>query len=316
MASKSFSSFTLILLIFIFLIYKIAFAYSKPSAFDFLKNIQGCQKGEKAIGVRQLKQYLQQFGYLIHQNKSLADNNDFDDQLETSIKTYQLNFHLPMTGILDLETVSKMMVPRCGVADIINKQTRMDSGKNSYRHNSTSKYAFFPKKPKWPKNKYALTYGFEPNTLPRAVEPIKRAFRTWQAKTPFTFEITEYYDKADIKINFYKGDHGDGRPFDGPLGELAHSFSPIDGRVHFDADENWVVERPHDALGEKWTFIRKRRRDIDIESVALHEIGHVLGLAHSSVKGAAMFPIIYPGNIVRSLSDDDIKGIETLYINL
>ncbi|WCJ31470.1 matrix metalloproteinase [Euphorbia peplus] len=316
MASKSFSSFTLILLIFISLIYNITLAYSKPSAFDFLKNIEGCQKGEKAKGVRQLKQYLRQFGYLIHQNKSLPDNDYFDDQLEMAIKTYQLNFHLLVTGILDLVTVSKMMVPRCGVADIINGQTRMEFGKNSYRYNSTSKYAFFPNKPKWHENKYALTYGFEPNTLPKAVEPIKRAFRTWQAKTPFTFEITEYYDKADIKINFCKGDHGDGQPFDGPMGGLAHSFAPTDGRVHFDANEKWVVERPHDALGEKLVMRQRRRRDFDIETVALHEIGHVLGLAHSSVKGAIMFPDIYPGEIARSLSDDDIKGIEALYINL
>jgi hypothetical protein len=49
----------------------------------------------------------------------------------------------------------------------------------------------------------------------------------------------------------------------------------------------------------------------DIETVALHEIGHALGLGHSDVYGASMYPG-YQG-IVDVLNADDIAGVSYLY---
>ena len=45
---------------------------------------------------------------------------------------------------------------------------------------------------------------------------------------------------ADINIGFFSKDHGDGVPFDGLGGVLAHTFFPPIGRVHFDNDEMWT----------------------------------------------------------------------------
>jgi len=45
-----------------------------------------------------------------------------------------------------------------------------------------------------------------------------------------------------VELGFYSGDHGDGYPFDGPGGILAHAWYPPDGRVHFDDDELWTQE--------------------------------------------------------------------------
>jgi hypothetical protein len=73
---------------------------------------------------------------------------------------------------------------------------------------------------------------------------------------------------------------------------------PTDGRVFFNADLNWSFGATSGAS--------------DFLTVGLHELGHALGLAHSSVKGAVMWP--YTGmNETRVLQDDDVHGIEALY---
>jgi len=51
-----------------------------------------------------------------------------------------------------------------------------------------------------------------------------------------------------------------------------------------------------------------------IEDIAAHEFGHALGLGHSAVTSATMYPSVSScatGN--RTLDPDDIAGVETLY---
>ena len=80
---------------------------------------------------------------------------------------------------------------------------------------------------------------------------------------------------------------------------LGHAFFPPDGRVHFDDDENWVVNRS----GTDFFF------------VVAHELGHALGLAHSEISEALMAPF-FPGfKPDLSLHPDDIEGIQELYGN-
>ncbi|KAK8572379.1 hypothetical protein V6N13_047980 [Hibiscus sabdariffa] len=101
-----------------------------------------------------------------------------------------------------------------------------------------------------------------------------------------------------ITIGFESVDHGDGSPFDGPNGILAHAFPPTDGRFHYDADEPWSVAANPGSF--------------HLETVALHEIGHLLGLGHSSIEGAVMYSSIRPGES-KGLHGDDIQGINALY---
>ncbi|KAF2316181.1 hypothetical protein GH714_041522 [Hevea brasiliensis] len=161
-----------------------------------------------------------------------------------------------------------MMMPRCGVPDIVNGTTRMTSGKKNQRHSSTFSIQSltihsFGEVPNGQLLSTVLPMGFFPNPS-RAMDPVARAFQTWAAKQHFRFARVQDYTTADIKIGFHRGNHGDGNSFDGRGGILAHAFAPQDGRFHYDADETWAVGATQGAY--------------DLETVALHEIGHLLGL--------------------------------------
>ncbi|XP_054829731.1 interstitial collagenase-like [Eublepharis macularius] len=200
------------------------------------------------------------------------------------LRQMQEFFGLKVTGKLDSTTLDEMKAPRCGVPDIEGFKT-------------------FPLSPKWPKKD--LTYSLQNYTpdMARAdvEEAIRRAWKVWSDVTPLTFTMVSG-DSADILILFGAGEHSkipfDPR-FDGPNGEVGHAFSPAHGGyVHFDEDEDWTK----DATG------------INLFHVAAHEFGHSLGLSHTNVKEALMFPKYIRSDPAKvKLHQDDIEGIQSLY---
>ena len=87
-------------------------------------------------------------------------------------------------------------------------------------------------------------------------------------------------------------------PFDRQWGTLAHAYYPRDGRLHFDESEHWTVNT---------------NRGCNLLWVAVHEIGHSLGLKHSNVRGTIMWPTYSGYNPNMRLHSDDIRGIQSLY---
>ncbi|XP_051117638.1 metalloendoproteinase 3-MMP-like [Andrographis paniculata] len=292
----------LLTLIFIFvLICPIAHSIIdlSKSPFNFIENLQGCHQGNSTQGVNKLKLYLQEFGYLKYDNQ--IDNDVFDANLESALKLYQENFNLRPTGTLDAATVAQMTAPRCGVPDIIDGENTMLEH-NHYHASSKSihtvaHYTFFPNRPRWPCNKARLSYRFIPNTRPDAITAVDQAFQQWDIYTRFSF-FRVSSAPSDIVIGFYSGNHGDGAPFDGPGGVLAHAFAPTNGWFHYDAAENWVNGAVPNGF--------------DMKTVAIHEIGHLLGLGHSQYQSAIMFPSISSGT-TKGIGQDDIDGIRDLY---
>nr|GMD18224.1 metalloendoproteinase 2-MMP-like [Ipomoea batatas] len=276
------------------------------AGWDVFQKFLGSHTGKNIAGLAKLKNYFQHFGYI---NASFASNftDDFDDILESAVKTYQLNFNLKPTGELDAPTIGHLVIPRCGNADIINGNFK--AGSSNGTAPGVAHYSFFPSRPRWPAGKTELTFAFLPeNQLSDVAKGVfARAFDRWSEVTPLTFTETASFSAADIRVGFFRGDHGDGDPFDGALGTLAHAFSPPDGRLHMDGDENWVLDG--DFLSSAGSVLSAT----DLESVAVHEIGHILGLGHSSVEGTIMYPTLPAKTRKVELADDDIKGVQELY---
>ncbi|PVD30417.1 hypothetical protein C0Q70_09683 [Pomacea canaliculata] len=89
--------------------------------------------------------------------------------------------------------------------------------------------------------------------------------------------------------------------FDGNGGEIAHSQQA--GNMHFDDEENFKSIRTYTSEG------------IFLLRVAVHEIGHVLGLAHTNKSQSIMYAI-YRGAELQpdfELTPEDRKDIQKIY---
>ncbi|OXU31482.1 hypothetical protein TSAR_017006 [Trichomalopsis sarcophagae] len=132
---------------------------------------------------------------------------------------------------------------------------------------------------------------------------LARALDVWAKNSKLTFhEINS--DAADILISFHRGYHGDGYPFDGRGQILAHAFFPGSDRggdAHFDEEEEWTLDSSGNDDGTS------------LFAVAAHEFGHSLGLAHSSVRGALMYPWYQGITEDYELPEDDKHGIQQMY---
>ncbi|XP_042316869.1 macrophage metalloelastase-like, partial [Sceloporus undulatus] len=207
--------------------------------------------------------------------------------LEERLRDMQKFFHLKVTGKMDKETLNVMKQPRCGVPDVAENR------RGTVR---------------WTKN--VLTYrinNYTPDMQPAKVrEVIAKAFKVWSDVTPLQFRRTSR--PADIEIWFASGAHGDPYPFDGKGtvedNVLAHAFYPLRrlgslaGDAHFDESEKWS----------------EYDRETNLFLVAAHEFGHSLGLEHSNVLGALMYPSYsYTNPDTFSLPYDDVKRIQKLY---
>ncbi|XP_054272155.1 interstitial collagenase-like [Macrosteles quadrilineatus] len=234
--------------------------------------------------------HLSNFGYLPKidpQRPQLISNN----QLSNAIRDYQEYMGLEVTGKLDSQTKKQMARPRCGIQD------RVPPGPNGLSN-------FKLGGSRWKKRTLSYKITKYPSNFPRGDtdKTMQAAFDIWSRVTPLRFVKKGQNARVHIEIRFEKGSHGDDAAFDGPGQTLAHAYYPIASRwggdAHFDDTERWTI---NSAQGT------------NLLQTAAHEIGHSLGLDHSNIVGALMFPTLNSYQPNFELHEDDIKAIQRLY---
>ena len=116
-----------------------------------------------------------------------------------------------------------------------------------------------------------------------------------------------------IDVRFEDGEHGDGDPFDGSGGTLAHAYFPVfGGDAHFDNSGLLTMRSIFEKIfSEHWTL--RGDSGTNLLQTAAHEFGHSLGLSHSDQHGAVMAPFYRGFQNMVSLDSDDVTAVQALY---
>lgn len=254
----------------------------------------GLAKGStKPDATKAVNQLLARAGYL-----TSGDRTTFDDATELAVKLFQKHAALPVTGVIDVATLRAMLRPRFDDLPDIPKPVDAAPGAALAALSGTAGYV--DNGVKWKKQDVSFSFqNFTDDVTHAEVRRVLRdAFAEWSNVTSMKFYERADAADVDIRIRF--------APNDGASGTLAVATWWYEGdtiqrtEIAFDEDETWS------ALNQTLSG-----QPIELFIVAVHEIGHCLGLGHSGTSDAVMYAYYNPS--YDALRQDDINGITAKY---
>lgn len=166
---------------------------------------------------------------------------------------------------------------------------------DSYPHPSSPGALAYKLADRWDRTDLTFYFHNCPSTVNcnAAWDAVRAGFQEWARLSLLTFTEVDNPRQADIELAW--SSQG---PELGYMGDvLAYATLPRDGGdVFFDDSEPWGI---FDGT------------EFDLFLVATHEIGHALGLDHSSIPNALMYPVI--NRLTTGITQDDAAAIQALY---
>ncbi|PEU03389.1 hypothetical protein COD79_18715 [Bacillus cereus] len=123
---------------------------------------------------------------------------------------------------------------------------------------------------------------------------VTNAFRLWQNSSIFTFNFVPFTEVADIRVVFDKLDGRKG----GKVGRGGYPGTNKQGELVLDKAETWSDGSVPGT--------------VNLLPIAIHEIGHVLGLSHSNLPGGTMYPLNLP-TTVTTVDAESQEALRVLY---
>lgn len=208
-----------------------------------------------------------------------------------SVEQMQDFYNLRVDGYVGPVTLNAMERPRCGVADFGLAADCRWQKRNIRYWNGRGGFSLFHRE---------MERG-RSNRL--SAQLIDDGFARWAEVLPgFTFERTGDGRDCDMWIG---GGSGRKHGFDGPGRTLAWAYMPCGQfdslESRFDMDEHFT-QNTGKRKQDPWVFAW---------SVWLHELGHLLGLDHSSDPNDIMAAYYNPDIV--DLQPGDIRRIQALY---